>query len=79
MSRVKNPFGLNIIVCGTNKYKSVPIKNVVYLEILDSHSQIEPMENIYEICSLLNETFPTNAKRESVLLALMGKGKSLNS
>ena len=89
MSRVKNPFGLKIMVCGTDKIKSVSIKNVVYREIFDPHSQIEPMEDIDEICSLLNETFPssqltitspqldkvTPANRESVLSDADGKGK----
>ena len=89
MSRVKNPSGLKIMVCGTDKTKSVSIKNVVYREIFDPHSQIEPMEDIDEICSLLNETFPssqltitsplldtvTPAKRESVLSGADGKGK----
>ena len=77
------------MVCGTDKTKSVSIKNVVYREIFDPHSQIEPMEDIDEICSLLNDTFPssqltitsplldtvTPAKRESVLSGADGKGK----
>ena len=89
MSRVKNPSGLKIMVCGTDKTKSVSNKNVVYREIFDPNSQIEPMEDIDEICSLLNETFPssqltitsplldmvTPAKRESVLSGADGKGK----
>ena len=89
MSRVKNPSGLKIMVCGTDATKSVSIKNVVYREIFDPHSQIEPMEDIDQICSLLNETFPssqlimtsplldtvTTAKRESVLSAADGKWK----
>ena len=88
MSRVKNPSGLKNMV-GTDKTKSVSIKNVVYREIFDPHSQIEPMEGIDEICSLLNDTFPssqltitsplldtvTPAKRESVLSGADGKGK----
>ena len=88
MSRVKNSSGLKITVCGTDKTKTVSIKNVVYREIFDPHSQIEPMEDIDEICSLLNETFPssqltitsplldtvTSAKRESVLSGADGKG-----
>ena len=55
LSRVKNPLGLKIMVCGTDKSKSgeVWIKNVVYREVLESHSHIEPTEDIDEICSLL--------------------------
>ena len=49
MSRVKNPSGPKVMVCGTDKTKSVSIKNVVYREIFDAHSQIEPMEEIDEI------------------------------
>ena len=77
------------MVCGTDKTKSVSIKNVVYREIFDPHSQIEPMEDIDEICSLLNDTIPssqltitsplldtvTPAKRESVLSGADGKKK----
>ena len=48
------------MVCGTDKTKSVSIKNVVYREIFDAHSQIEPMEEIDEICSLLNDNFPSS-------------------
>ena len=65
----------------TDNSKSVSFKNVVYREIFNPHSQIESMEDIDEICSLLNDTFPssqiaitsplldivTPAKRESVL------------
>ena len=66
------------------------IRNVVYREIFDSHSQIEPIEeDIDEICSLLNDTFPSSqltvtsplldtaapAKRESVLSDSDGKSK----
>ena len=75
-------------VSGTDKTKSV-FKNVVYGEIFDPHSQIEPIEDIDEICSLLNDTFPssqltitspllytlTPAKRDSVLSGADGKGK----
>ena len=89
MSGVKNPSGLKIMVCGTDKTKSVSIKNVVYREIFDPHSQFEPMEDIAEICSLLNDTFPSSqlniksplldtvssAKRESVLSDADGTGK----
>ena len=78
------------MVCGTDKSKSaeVWIKNVVYREIFDPHSQIEPMEEIDEICSLLNDTFPSSqlsmtsplapAKRESVLTDSDGKSKIIN-
>ena len=73
----------------TDNSKSVSIKNVVYREIFDPHSQIEPMEDIDEICSLLNDTFPssqltmtsplfdtvTPAKREFVLSDTDGKGE----
>ena len=52
--RVKNPSGLKIMVCGTDKTKSVSIKNVVYREIFDPHSQIEHKEDIKEVCSLFN-------------------------
>ena len=52
LSRVKNPLGLKIMVCGTDKSKSgeVCIKNVVYREVFESHSQIEPIEDMDEIC-----------------------------
>ena len=77
------------MICGAAKTKSVSIKNVVYREIFDPHSLIKPMEDIDEICSLLNDTFPssqlnitsplldtvTPAKRESVLSGADGKGK----
>ena len=76
------------MVCRTDNSKSVSIKNVVYREIFDPHSQIEPFEDIDKICSLLNDTFPssqltmtsplldtvTPAKRESVLFDTDGKG-----
>ena len=89
ISRVKNPSGLKIMVSGTDKTKYVSIKNVVYRELFDPHSQIEPMEDIDEICSLLNDTFPnsqltitspllvsvTPAKRESVVSGADGKRK----
>ena len=92
MSRVKNPLGLKIMVCGTDKSRpgEVWIRNVVYREIFDPHSQIEPIEeDIDEICSLLNDTFPSSqltvtsplldtaapAKRESVLSDSDGKSK----
>ena len=90
LSRGKNPLGLKIMVCGTDNSKSgeVRIKNVVYKEVFESHSQIEPIEDIDEICSLLNETFPSSqltmtplpeaiapAKRESVPNISDGKGK----
>ena len=69
------------MVCRTDKTKSVSIKNVVYRETFNPHFQIELMEDIDEICSLLSDTFPssqltitsplldtvTPAKRESVL------------
>ena len=59
------------------------------MEILYPHSEIEPMEDIDEICSLLNDTFPcsqltityplldtvTPVKRESVLYYTDGKEK----
>ena len=65
------------------------LKNVVHREIFYPHSQIERMEDIDEICALLNDTFPnsqltmtsplldtvTPAKRESVLSDTDGKGK----
>ena len=57
MSRVKNQSGLKIMVYGTDNTKSVSIKNVVYREIFDPHSQFETMEDIDQICSTLNETF----------------------
>ena len=78
------------MVCGTDKSKfgEVWIKNVVYREVFESHSQIEPIEDIDEICSLLNETFPSSqltitllpeaiapAKRESVPNISDSKGK----
>ena len=81
------------MVCGTDKSKSgeVWIKNVVYREVFESHSQIEPIEDIDEICYLLNETFPSSqltmtplpediahAKREFAQIYLMAKVKSLN-
>ena len=80
MSRVKNPLGLKIMVCGTDKSRpgKVWIRNVVYREIFDPHSQIEPIDYIDEICSLLNDTFPSSqlpAKRESVLSDSNGKSK----
>ena len=90
LSRVKNQLGLKIMVCKTDKSKSgeVWIRNVVYREVFESHSQIEPIEDIDEICSLLNETFPSSqltmtplpeaiapAKRESVQYIYDGKGK----
>ena len=39
------------MVCGTDKSKSgeVWIKNVVYREVFESHSQIEPIEDIEEM------------------------------
>ena len=57
--------------------------------MFDPHSQIEHMEDIDEICSTLNKTFPssqltmtsplfdlvTPAKRECVLSGADGKGK----
>ena len=80
------------MVCGTDKSRpgEVWIRNVVYREIFDPHSQIEPIEeDIDEICSLLNDTFPSSqltvtsplldtaapAKRESVLSDSDGKSK----
>ena len=51
---------MEVTVCGTDNSKSVSIKNVVFREIFDPHSQIEPMEHIGEICSLLNDTFPSS-------------------
>ena len=62
ISRIKNPSAKNTWY-GTEMTKFVSIKNVVYREIFDPHSQIEPMEDIDEICSLLNDNvskFPTN-------------------
>ena len=47
------------MVCGTDNSKSVSIKNVVYRELFYLHSQIEPMEDIDEICSRLDDTFPS--------------------
>ena len=81
------------MVCGTDKSKSgeVWIKNVVYREVFESHSQIEPIEDIDEICYLLNETFRSSqltmtplpeaiapAKREFAQIYLMANVKSLN-
>ena len=78
------------MVCETDKSKSgeVWIKNVVYREVFESHSQIEPVEYIDEICSLLNDTFPSSqltmtplteaiapAKRDSVPNISDGRGK----
>ena len=76
------------MVRGTDNSKSVKvsIKNVVYKEIFESHSQTEPMEDTGEICSLLNHAFPssqltsllgmvTPTKRESILSGTNGKDK----
>ena len=81
------------MVCGTDNSKSgeVWIKNVVYKEIFQSHYHIEPIEDIDEICSLLNDTFPSSqltmrsplqeviapAKREFGLNISDGKGKRI--
>ena len=78
------------MVCGTNRSESgeVWIKNAVYREVFESHSHIEPTEDIDEICSLLYDTSPSSqstmtplleaivpAKRQSVPSISDGKGK----
>ena len=65
MSRVTNPMGLKIMVCQPNKSISegVWIRNVVYRELFQDHcvtQQVSLDESIDDICSLLNETFPSS-------------------